>query len=305
MRLLKAVPIYKALRLHLLTANSTVNFHEGAFFANGNVTFGTDRTAETDESVRRTLWESGALSTLTVYANTVFKDQVTIPSGITTESSGSFGSITVTGQSLLNGAVTVGNDAADVISIGGTISGAIAHTAGNLFNSSGNLLMARISSSAIASGKLSNNLVGDAGTYGNSTVVPSITVNSKGLITGISNNTIAGLSDFSYTVANSTLRITSTDSTDFDVALPATQAVASSALGDDVLGLASFKSDDFSVTDGWVKLKNATTGAVLGISGTANEVNVDRSFGTVTVGLPDDVSIAGKLSVGENVVITG
>jgi cytoskeletal protein CcmA (bactofilin family) len=288
-----------------LTANSTVNFHEGAFFANGNVTFGTDRTAETDESVRRTLWESGALSTLTIFANTVFKDNVTIPAGITTEASGAFGSITVTGASLLNGAVTVGNDAADVISIGGEISGAVTHSGGQLFNASGQLAVARIGSGTIASGKLSNNLVGDAGTYGSSTVVPSITVNSKGLITAISNNTIAGLSDFSYTVANTTLRITSTDSTEFDVDLPVTQAVATSALGDDVLGLASFNSSHFAVTDGWAKLKNATTGAVLGISGTTNEVEVSRSFGTVTVGLPDDVSVAGQLSVGENVVITG
>ncbi len=288
-----------------LTANSTVNFKSGAFAANGQVTFGTDRTAETDEAVRRSLWESGALSTLTVYANTVFKDQVTIPGGVTTESAGAFGSISVSGASLLNGDVTIGDALTDNIDIDGTLKGTITHSGGQLFNASGQLAVGRIGSGTIASGKLSDNLVGDAGTYGSSTVVPSITVNSKGLITAISNNTIAGLSDFSYTVANSTLRITSTDTTEFDVDLPATQAVATSALGDDVLGLASFKSDDFSVTDGWVKLKNATTGAVLGISGTANEVNVSRSFGTVTVGLPDDVSVAGQLSVGENVVITG
>ena len=288
-----------------LNANSTVNFYSGAFFANGNITFGTDRTAETDEATRRSLWESGALSTLTIYANTVFKDNVTIPGGVTTESAGAFGSITVSGESLLNGDVTVGNDATDTISIGGTIGGAVTHSGGQLFNSSGQLAVARIGSGTIASGKLQDNLVGDAGTYGSSTVVPSITVNSKGLITSISNNNIAGLSNFTYTVANTTLRITSTDSTEFDVNLPATQTAASSAAGDDVLGLASFNSSHFAVTDGWVKLKNSTTGPVLNVTGTANEIQVDRTLGTTQIGLPDDVSVTGQLSVGENVVITG
>ena len=288
-----------------LNANSTVNFYSGAFFANGNITFGTDRTAETDEATRRSLWESGALSTLTIYANTVFKDNVTIPGGVTTESAGAFGSITVSGESLLNGDVTVGNDATDTISIGGTIGGAVTHSGGQLFNSSGQLAVGRIGSGTIASGKLSDNLVGDAGTYGSSTVVPSITVNSKGLITSISNNTIAGLSDFTYTVANTTLRITSTDNTEFDVSLPATQTAADAAAGDDVLGLASFNSSHFAVTDGWVKLKNSTTGPVLSVTGTTNEIQVDRTHGTAQIGLPDDVSITGQLSVGENVVITG
>jgi hypothetical protein len=52
-------------------------------------------------------------------------------------------------------------------------------------------------------------------------------------------------------------------------------------------------------------LKNATTGAVLAISATANETTVSRSNGTVTVGLPDDVTVTGQLNVGENVVVSG
>lgn len=70
-------------------------------------------------------------------------------------------------------------------------------------------------------------------------------------------------------------------------------------------GIASFDSDDFSVSSGAVSLKNATTGAVLAISATANETTVSRSDGTVTIGLPDDVTIGGQLNVGENVVVTG
>ena len=49
-------------------------------------------------------------------------------------------------------------------------------------------------------------------------------------------------------------------------------------------GIASFDSGDFSVSSGAVSLKNATTGAVLAISATANETTVSRSNGTVTIG---------------------
>jgi len=58
-----------------------------------------------------------------------------------------------------------------------------------------------------------------------------------------------------------------------------------------------------------VTLGTHTTGNyVAGISGTANEVNVSGSgseTATVTIGLPDDVTVAGQLNVGENVIITG
>ncbi|MEK9699769.1 MAG: hypothetical protein VW270_28585, partial [Candidatus Poseidoniales archaeon] len=70
-------------------------------------------------------------------------------------------------------------------------------------------------------------------------------------------------------------------------------------------GVASFNSEDFSVSSGLVSLKDATTGAVLGISATANETTVSRTNGTVTIGLPNDVTVTGQLNVGENVVISG
>ena len=70
-------------------------------------------------------------------------------------------------------------------------------------------------------------------------------------------------------------------------------------------GIASFDSGDFSVSSGAVSLADSATGAVLAISATANETTVSRSNGTVTVGLPDDVTIAGQLNVGENVIVTG
>jgi hypothetical protein len=70
-------------------------------------------------------------------------------------------------------------------------------------------------------------------------------------------------------------------------------------------GVASFDSGDFSVSSGAVTLADSTDGAVLTINGTSNEVDVSRTNGTVTIGLPDDVTITGQLNVSENVVATG
>ena len=70
-------------------------------------------------------------------------------------------------------------------------------------------------------------------------------------------------------------------------------------------GVASFDSGDFDVSSGAVSLKDATTGAVIAVAATANETTVARSNGTVTIGLPDDVTIAGQLNVSENIVVAG
>ena len=70
-------------------------------------------------------------------------------------------------------------------------------------------------------------------------------------------------------------------------------------------GIASFDSDDFDVSSGAVTLGDSANGAVLAISATANETTVARSNGTVTVGLPDDVTVAGTLTVTTAVDING
>jgi hypothetical protein len=70
-------------------------------------------------------------------------------------------------------------------------------------------------------------------------------------------------------------------------------------------GIASFDSGDFTVSSGNVVLADSATGAVTTINGTTNEVEVSRSNGTVTVGLPDDVTIAGQLTVSGDLRVVG
>ena len=133
--------------------------------------------------------------------------------------------------------------------------------------------------------------------YGSATQVPVITVNAKGRVTAASQVAVAGISSVAYTSANNNVRVSTGDGKTHDLTVaPAT---------DSVRGVASFDSDEFAISSGAVSLKNATTGAVLAIAGTANETDVSRSNGTVTVGLPQDVTIGRDLDVTRNVSITG
>ena len=134
-------------------------------------------------------------------------------------------------------------------------------------------------------------------THGSASQVPVISVNGKGQVIGISNTSVAGVTSFTYTAANNDFEIGTATGTTFNATI--SDATTS------VKGVASFDSGDFDVSSGAVSLKNATSGAVLAINGTANEVNVSRTNGTVTVGLPDDVIIGGQLNVSENIIVSG
>lgn len=136
-----------------------------------------------------------------------------------------------------------------------------------------------------------------ATTYGSATQVPVLTVNAKGRVTAASQVAVAGISSVAYTSSNNNVRVSTGDGKTHDLTVaPAT---------DSIRGVASFDSGDFGISSGAVTLKNATTGAVLAIAGTADEVDVSRSNGTVTVGLPQDVTIGRDLDVTRNVSITG
>jgi len=48
-----------------------------------------------------------------------------------------------------------------------------------------------------------------------------------------------------------------------------------------------------------------SSGGVQSITGTANEIEVSASTGSIQIGLPDNVTVAGSLTVGENLLVSG
>jgi hypothetical protein len=81
-------------------------------------------------------------------------------------------------------------------------------------------------------------------------------------------------------------------------------------------GVASFSTTNFDVSSGAVSAKDitlsgdsgsaaATIGETFTIQGTSGEIETSATGTTVTIGLPDDVTVGGQLNVSENVVATG
>jgi len=78
-------------------------------------------------------------------------------------------------------------------------------------------------------------------------------------------------------------------------------------LATDVTGTlpnANLANSTITVTDGSNSTATALGGTIT-FAGTANEVTVAESSGTITVGLPDDVTIAGSLTVTQNLNVLG
>jgi hypothetical protein len=143
------------------------------------------------------------------------------------------------------------------------------------------------------------NTMSSGSIHGGASQVPVIRVNDRGQVIGISNTSVASISGLTYTQSNNNIRISTATGTTYD------DTIDVAGTGTAVKGVASFQAGDFSLSSGHVSLADTANGAVLAISGTANEVNVSRTNGTVTVGLPDDVTVTGQLNVGENVIVAG
>ena len=110
-------------------------------------------------------------------------------------------------------------------------------------------------------------------------VVKSVTTDSGALTPSSHGFTINGGEGVDVTHAGTTITVAGEDASDSNK------------------GIASFDSGDFSVSSGAVTLADSTNGAVLTVNGTTSEVEVSRSNGTVTVGLPDNVVVGGGLTV--------
>ena len=84
-----------------------------------------------------------------------------------------------------------------------------------------------------------------------------------------------------------------------------TFSISDAAADGSTKGIAAFNSDDFSASSGVVELNDSANGAVLAINATTNKTTVSRSNGTVTIGLPNDVTIGNNLTITGNLYVQG
>jgi len=165
-----------------------------------------------------------------------------------------------------------------------------------------------------------------AGSYGSTTEIPTFTVDAQGRLTAASTVSVATQLDLGADNAHGGYKLDLlTDSIKFvggegiDTTYTTDETLHTVTIsGEDATttnkGIASFETADFTVTSGAVSIKNVNLGTqttgdyVANIQGTANEVTVSPTSGegtTVTIGLPDDVTITNNLNVGGNLNVTG
>ena len=144
--------------------------------------------------------------------------------------------------------------------------------------------------------------------YGSATEVPIFSVDAKGRITAASEVAVAGISSVGYTSANNNVRISTGDGKTHDLTIA--DATAS------VKGVASF-TNDFTVSSGAVSLADTVVKTLAGdsgtitpsshsftIAGTSNEIETSASGSTLTVGLPNDVTVGNDLTVSRDLDVT-
>ena len=165
------------------------------------------------------------------------------------------------------------------------------------------------------------------GSYGSATAIPTFTVDAQGRLTAAGTVNVATQLDLGADNAHGGYKLDLlTDSVKFvgGEGIDTTYATSDNILhtitiaGEDASttnkGIASFADADFTVSSGAVSIKNVNLGTqttgdyVANIQGTTNEITVSPTSGegtTVTIGLPDDVTITNNLNVGGDLNVTG
>lgn len=250
------------------------------------------------------------------------------------------GTLTVTGESTFNGAINLGDAAADSLNIKATTT--IENTAsleGNtaIGDSEADTLTvnARVTSDLIANTDSTDYNLGSSSltwtrVYANTVSIANTIVMSDGTtilnVTGElhANNAIKDGTVENVHLKNDHYSLSANTGTPGDIQLGDTLSIVSgnakgitvdyasdtfTVSGVDatstIKGVAKFDAGDFDTSSGNVTLHDGLNGAVLAINGTANEVDVSRSLGTVTIGLPDDVDVTKNVTVGHNLRVSG
>ena len=169
-----------------------------------------------------------------------------------------------------------------------------------------------------------------AGSYGNATSVGTFTVDAQGRLTAASNTAISiptsAVINFTETVQDTVggqivtngthngISATYDDGTDGGVNLSLTDTTVTAASYGSASAVGTFTVDSkgrltaasnttISITSS--QISDLATNAVTSITGTANEVTVNTSTGSVLIGLPDNVTIGNNLIVSGNLTVNG
>ena len=120
----------------------------------------------------------------------------------------------------------------------------------------------------------------------------------------VSSIDISGDSGTASVSTGATFAFTGTDPVDITASgAGVTFSISDAAADGSTKGIAAFNADDFDASSGVITLGDSANGAVLAINATNNETTVSRSNGTVTIGLPNDVTIGQDLTVTRNLFL--
>jgi len=224
-----------------------------------------------------------------------------------------FNTVAVSGQDNV-----VADSATDTLTIAAGSGMTITTTAGSdtvTFASSGTTTFAGLTDTTIGSLASGHVLIYDgSNSWDNKAVSGDVTIASTGVVT-IAANAVEGtmlnanvVDDSSIELASNTLTIKSTGVTNAMLAGSiANDKLAGSISNDKLAGsIANGKLANSSITvsDG-SNTSPVALGGTLTFAATTNETTVAESAGTITIGLPNDVTIAGNLIVTGNSTVNG